>query len=131
MEELLLELQTLQAALAAATTAPARATINAQIAAINAQIAAIPVDPANAGSLIVNQSYRVKISGFTYIKDWALIKGSIGGLPVGVIIGEKMSFPMKDMFMLKDAGGVTATFKRTKTINGVDYLQFQLEEILF
>jgi hypothetical protein len=85
---------------------------------------------ANA-TFTVGSSYSIAVTGFTYIKDYAVIKGSCNSVSVSVIIGDKKSFPMSDMFMLKDSGGIKAIFKGIKNINGVDYRQFQLEEILF
>lgn len=86
--------------------------------------------PANAG-LVIGTSYNVSITGFTYIKDWAAVKGTVNGTNVTVIIGDKLSFGMRDMFELKHSGGIKAKYTKDKEVNGVVYQQFQLEEILF
>ena len=87
---------------------------------------------ANA-ALNLNQVYDVQVSGFTYIKEWAAVRGKIleTGETVTVIIGEKLSFGMRDMFELKQSNGVRAKYTKDKIVNGVTYKQFQLEEILF
>ena len=87
---------------------------------------------ANA-ALTLNETYTVKITGFTYIKEYALIKGveESTGEHISVIIGDKMSFGMSEMFMLKQSNGIKATYKKDKVANGVTYKQFQLDEILF
>jgi len=86
--------------------------------------------PANAG-LNKGTKYNVVMTGFTYIKDWAAIRGKIGEESVTVIIGDKMSFGIREMMELKHAGGVSATYTKDKEVNGTTYKQFQLEEILF
>jgi hypothetical protein len=88
---------------------------------------AAPTTPA----LEVGKFYNVTVTGFTYIKDWAAVRGTIGTENVTVIIGDKMSFGMSDMFQLKHAGGIRAKYSKDKEVNGVSYRQFQLEEILF
>jgi hypothetical protein len=87
--------------------------------------------PAANAALVISNQYKVKITGFTYIKDYALIKGKIGDNKVGIIIGDKMSFPMKEMFRLQKSGGCMATYKKDKEVNGTVYQQFVLDEILF
>lgn len=82
-------------------------------------------------ALEVGKSYNVNVTGFTYIKDWAAVRGTIGNENVTVIIGDKLSFGMADMFQLKHAGGIRAKYSKDKEVNGVSYRQFQLEEILF
>lgn len=86
---------------------------------------------ATVPALEVGKSYNVSITGFTYIKDWAAVRGNIGSENVTVIIGDKLSFGMQDMFQLKHAGGIRAKYSKDKEINGTIYRQFQLEEILF
>lgn len=89
---------------------------------------------ANAASAItLGESYNVTVTGFTYIKEWAVIKGKIAGTDqqVQVIIGEKLNFGMRDMFELKQSNGIRATYSKDKVVNGTTYQQFQLEEILF
>lgn len=89
---------------------------------------------ANAeNKLTTGVTYTIGITGFTYIKDWALIRGieETTGEKVGVIIGDKMSFGMTEMFQLKQSEGIKATYKKDKVVNGKTYRQFQLEEILF
>lgn len=78
-----------------------------------------------------NEIYTVSITGFTYIRDWAMVRGTINGQSVGIIIGDKMTFGMRDMFELKQSEGLRASFKKMKTVNGKEYPQFQLQEILF
>lgn len=87
---------------------------------------------ANA-ALTLNTSYNVSVTGFTYIKEWAAIKGKIveTGDAVTVILGDKLNFGMRDMFELKQSNGIRAKYTKDKVINGVTYKQFQLEEILF
>jgi len=87
---------------------------------------------ANA-ALTIGQSYTIAITGFTYIKDWAMVKGkeSTTGEAIGVIIGDKLSFGMRDMFELKNSNGIIAKYTKDKIVNGTTYKQFQLEEILF
>lgn len=82
-------------------------------------------------ALEVGKSYNVNVTGFTYIKEWAAVRGTIGNENVTVIIGDKLSFGMADMFQLKHAGGIRARYTKDKEVNGVSYRQFQLEEILF
>lgn len=94
-------------------------------------MATTPSTPVANAPLVIGTSYNVSITGFTYIKDWAAIKGTINGTPVTVIIGDKMSFGMRDMFELKQAGGLKAKYTKDKDVNGVSYQQFSLEEILF
>lgn len=89
-----------------------------------------PAPVANA-PLTIGTSYKVNVTGFTYIKDWAAIKGTANGHNITVIIGDKLSFSMRDMFELKQSGGVMAKYTKDKEINGVTYQQFSLEEILF
>lgn len=95
-------------------------------------MAANATTPANAG-LVIDQQYVIAITGFTYIRDYALIRGkeSSSGEAVSVIIGDKQNFSMSDMFQLKQSNGIRATYKRDKVANGVTYKQFQLDEILF
>ena len=83
--------------------------------------------------LTIGTSYTINVTGFTYIKDWAMIKGkeTTTGEAIGVIIGDKMSFGMRDMFELKNSNGIIAKYTKDKVVNGVSYKQFQLEEILF
>lgn len=87
---------------------------------------------ANA-ELIIGNSYLMSITGFTYIKEYALVKGkeSSTGEAIGVIIGDKLNFGMRDMFELKQSNGIRATYTKDKVVNGQTYKQFQLEEILF
>ena len=82
-------------------------------------------------SFTIGSIYKISVTGFTYIKDYALIKGSCNSTKVSVIIGDKKSFPMSDMFMLKESEGISAKFTGVKTVNDVAYNQFQLDEILF
>lgn len=84
-------------------------------------------------TLTIGTSYTIAVSGFTYIKEWAAIKGkeTTTGEAVTVIIGDKMSFGMQDMFQLKQSNGIVAKYAKDKIVNGVTYKQFQLEEILF
>jgi hypothetical protein len=86
-----------------------------------------------ASTLTISTSYVIAVSGFTYIKEFAMIKGKVSetGDSVGVIIGDKMSFGMQDMFQLKQSNGIVAKYAKDKIVNGVSYKQFQLEEILF
>ena len=88
---------------------------------------------ANATTIEIGQSCTIAITGFTYIKDWAIIKGTeeTTNEKVSVIIGDKMSFGMQDMLMLKQSEGIRATYKKDKVVSGKTYKQFQLEEILF
>lgn len=83
--------------------------------------------------LAIGTSYNVSVTGFTYIKEWAAIKGKIveTGDDVTVIIGDKLSFGMRDMFELKQSNGIVAKYSKDKIVNGVTYKQFQLEQILF
>lgn len=83
--------------------------------------------------LTIGTSYTISITGFTYIKEYALIKGKVteNGESVGVIIGDKISFGMSDMFQLKQSNGIVAKYTKDKVVNGATYKQFQLEEILF
>ncbi len=83
--------------------------------------------------LVLNTEYTISITGFTYIKEFALIKGKVSenGESVGVIIGDKMSFGMADMFQLKQSNGIIAKYTKDKIVNGTTYKQFQLVEILF
>lgn len=84
-------------------------------------------------SLEIGKEYNVSVTGFTYVKDWAMIKGKVveTGESVGVIIGDKMSFGMQDMFQLKNSEGIVAKYAKDKIVNGVSYKQFSLVEILF
>ena len=84
-------------------------------------------------ALVIGTSYKIKVTGFTYIKDWAAIKGKeiTSGEPVTVIIGDKMSFGMRDMFELKQSAGIEACYTKDKIVNGTSYAQFSLEQILF
>lgn len=88
---------------------------------------------ATTPALVIGTSYVIAVSGFTYIKEFAMIKGKVSetGDSVGVIIGDKMSFGMQDMFQLKQSNGIVAKYAKDKIVNGVSYKQFQLEEILF
>lgn len=81
--------------------------------------------------LTVGKEYNVNVTGFTYVKDYALIKGTIGSESVSVIIGDKQTFGIRDMFELKNAGGIRALYNKDKEVNGVTYRQFSLREILF
>jgi hypothetical protein len=83
--------------------------------------------------LVIGKDYNINVTGFTYIKDWAMIRGKLveTGEPVGVIIGDKMSFGMRDMFTMRKAGGVIATYSKDKIVNGQTYKQFSLREILY
>lgn len=96
---------------------------------------AIIENAANAANndLIINQSYNINVTGFTYIKDYAVIKGkeASSGEQISVIIGDKQNFGMSEMFQLKAASGIRAKYRQDKTTNGTTYKQFQLEEILF
>lgn len=82
-------------------------------------------------TLEVGKEYDVNVTGFTYVKDYALIKGTIGDTQVGVIIGDKQTFGMRDMFELKHAGGIRALYVKDKEVNGATYQQFSLREIKF
>ena len=86
-----------------------------------------------ATTLTIGTSYVINVTGFTYIKEFAMIKGKVTetGDSVRVIIGDKMSFGMQDMFQLKQSNGIVAKYAKDKIVNGVSYKQFQLEEILF
>lgn len=87
----------------------------------------------NVATLQIGTSYTMSITGFTYIKEYALIKGkeSTTGEVMSVIIGDKLSFGMRDMFELKNSNGIRAIYRKDTVSNGVTYKQFQLEEILF
>lgn len=87
---------------------------------------------ANA-ALKIGESYTMSITGFTYVKEYALIKGkeSTTGESMSVIIGDKLSFGMRDMFELKNSNGIRAIYRKDTVSNGITYKQFQLEEILF
>ena len=87
----------------------------------------------NVATLQIGTSYTMSITGFTYIKEYALIKGkeSTTGEAMSVIIGDKLSFGMRDMFELKNSNGIRAIYRKDTVSNGVTYKQFQLEEILF
>lgn len=97
----------------------------------------VDIKPAAADAakneLVVNQDYDITVTGFTYIKDYAVIRGKeqSTGESVSVIIGEKQNFTMSDMFQLKQANGIRARYRQDKTVNGTTYKQFQLQEILF
>lgn len=84
-------------------------------------------------SLVIGNSYVISVTGFTYVKEFAMIKGKVSetGDSVGVIIGDKMSFGMQDMFQLKQSNGIVAKYAKDKIVNGTTYKQFSLEEILF
>ena len=83
--------------------------------------------------LEIGKTYLVATTGFTYIKDWAAIKGTVQetGEQITVILGDKLSFGMRDMFTLKEANGIKATYTKDKIVNGTSYKQFRLDEILF
>jgi hypothetical protein len=86
---------------------------------------------ANASiSLVIGKEYTLSVTGFTYVRDYALIKGTIGIHKVGVIIGDKQNFGMRDMFALKEATGVSCVYTKDKEVNGVVYQQFRLNEIM-
>lgn len=84
-------------------------------------------------ALEIGKSYLINITGFNYIGEYALIKGTeqSTGEPVSVIIGDKLNFGMRDMFELKNSNGIRARYKGEKVVKAVTYKQFQLEEILF
>lgn len=86
----------------------------------------------NVATFVKDTIYDIKITGFTYMGDWAVIKGKerSSDTSVSVIIGDKLSFGMRDMFELKHAKGIRAKFREIKTIKGVDYPSFRLEEII-
>ena len=88
---------------------------------------------ASTSELTLGTDYTIQVSGFTYVKEYAMIKGKItqNGQSVGVIIGDKMSFGMQDMFQLKQSNGIVAKYIKDKVVNGVTYQQFGLVEILF
>jgi hypothetical protein len=88
--------------------------------------------PANAG-LTIGQIYEIKVTGFTYIQDYAIIKGRAvkNDEPVQVIIGDKLAFDMRSMFQLKEASGIEAKYTKDTEVKGVTYKRFQLEQILF
>jgi len=102
---------------------------NANSAATSAATTTVP---ANAG-LVINTEYNVNVTGFTYIKEWAAIRGKIveTGEACTVIIGDKLSFGMRDMFELKQADHIVAKYSKDKTVNGTTYKQFSLVEICF
>lgn len=91
----------------------------------------VPTANAVIDQLTIGNEYTVNVTGFTYIKDYAMIKGTIGKHPVGVIIGEKQNFGIREMMELKHAGGIKATYRKDKVVNDKTYKQFQLEEIMF
>ncbi len=87
----------------------------------------------NVATLVIGDSYTVAVSGFTYVKDYAMIRGTLSqnGQAIGVIIGDKQNFGMRDMFELKNSNGIKARYTKDKIVNGTTYQQFALEEILF
>lgn len=84
-------------------------------------------------ALEIGKDYNVQVTGFTYLKEWAAIKGKVveTGQPCTVIIGDKLSFGMRDMFELKQSNGIVARYTKDKVVNGITYQQFALQEILF
>jgi len=88
--------------------------------------------PANAG-LTIGHIYEIKVTGFTYTQDYAIIKGRIlkNDEPVQVIIGDRMTFDMRNLFQLKEASGIEAKYTKDTEVKGVVYKRFQLEQILF
>lgn len=86
-----------------------------------------------ANALTIGEEYIIQVTGFTYVKDWAMIKGKevSTGTSVGVILGDKLTFGMRDMFTLKESEGIKARYTKDKVVNGVTYKQFSLTEILF
>lgn len=88
---------------------------------------------ANASPLVIGNEYTIQVTGFTYVKDWAMIRGKeiSTGTQVGVILGDKLSFGMRDMFTLKESEGIRARYTKDKVVGGVTYQQFVLVEILF
>jgi hypothetical protein len=86
--------------------------------------------PANAG-LTIGQIYNINVTGFTFIQDYSVIKGKIteNDEAVSVIIGDKMSFGISEMFKLKEASGIEAKYTKDTVVKGVTYKRFQLEQI--
>jgi hypothetical protein len=86
--------------------------------------------PANAG-LTIGQIYNINVTGFTFIQDYSVIKGKIteNDEAVSVIIGDKMSFGISEMFKLKEASGIEAKYIKDSVVKGVTYKRFLLEQI--
>lgn len=99
----------------------------------NTTTAANAASPATTPVLTIGNDYTISVTGFTYVREYALIKGKVTetGESCGVIIGDKMSFGMSDMFQLKNSNGIVARYTKDKIVNGVSYKQFSLQEILF
>ena len=83
--------------------------------------------------MTIGDVVTASVTGFTYVKDYAMIKGVISGSnePISVIIGDKQNFGMRDMFELKNSNGIRAKYQKDKVVNGTTYQQFSLQEILF
>jgi hypothetical protein len=86
---------------------------------------------ANAAIFEENAIYNGKVTGFSYIGEYALIKANIEEKSVGAIIGTKKEFPMSEMFALKQAPSVNLQFVKTKKTDKGEYQQFWLTEICF
>ncbi len=86
-----------------------------------------------AKDLEIDSIYKINVTGFNYIKDYAIIKGTVAdnNESVSVIIGDKQSFGMRDMFELKNADHIKAKYRKDRVVNNVTYKSFQLEEIAF
>ena len=76
-------------------------------------------------------SFTKQVKGFTYVKDYACITVELDGKAEKIIIGDKMNFPMSDMFQLKSAESVSFTEREPKTVNGTTYRRFSLDSINF
>jgi len=98
------------------------------------QITAPETPAADAAiALVINSEYNIIPTGFTYVRDFAVIRGKLQetGESVGIIIGEKALFPMSEMFQMKQANNVVARYKKDVVVNGVVYKNFQLVELSF
>lgn len=131
MEELRIQIEALEAN-SSRTAAENKelAKLQKQLADMEAAVAAAVANAANA-ALTVDTEYSMTVSGFTYIRDFAVIRGRVNGNNESCIIGDKLSFPMSDMFMLRQAGNIKVMYKGEKVVNGKTYNQFWLMEIGF
>jgi len=87
--------------------------------------------PATNVANATSKTFTKAVKGFTYIKDYAVITVDLDNSTQRIIIGDKLSFPMADMFMLKQAESITFTEREPKTVNNVEYRRFSLDSINF
>jgi hypothetical protein len=77
-------------------------------------------------------TYKVKIKGFSFVKDYVSLAGEYQGMRISGILGTREQYPLSQLIILRDMW-VELTFRDVFTApsTGTEYNRFYMGDICF